>query len=305
MGKMAGRRFKGKASGAIGGPAASTTWNSHSNMFAVLGESHAVQPIPPLRLEPFADNAWESTAIKPQSSTASGHEPSSPYTENRNVSHLAWSRPSTASTIKSGQPLSPRVSALRSQVFMKQSCLPVEDRNSNILDAERNRGRVIAKEAFQVGMIIRGIHHEGLYNNQSTTNVTDMTRTDTRHGPICTKYRKMTVIALHHDHFLAIPLFTHNFKGLQEKGRPDEFVSVCDHRVRDPSTFEGLSKHQPLWTEKMNPGIGFLDVKCTAHITYPISRSYRLPIIQEGRLTAASTNRLILYYNKLSPKERG
>ena len=187
----------------------------------------------------------------------------------------------------------------------KESCLPVADGDLVLMEAQNSKGSKIPKESYRLGMLIRAPMHEPDLNQggagNSTVTVADMYRSETKFGPIHTKVRKAIVIALYQDHYLAVPLFTHNGNGLLNKVKPDEFVSVRDHRSQEG--FQALSKHLALSTEQMNAGINPLHTKSTAHITYPNSRKYDLPVVQEGRLAQVSTNRLIKLFNEHAPKE--
>ena len=73
-----------------------------------------------------------------------------------------------------------------------------------------------------------------------------------------------------------------------------------DHRNRNPD-FVQQSMHDPLVTQQLE--CKGLDEMSTAWITYPVSRSYGLPVKMEGMLEEASTKRLIKLYNTYSPKE--
>ncbi|KAL9603825.1 MAG: hypothetical protein Q9219_000934 [cf. Caloplaca sp. 3 TL-2023] len=186
----------------------------------------------------------------------------------------------------------------------KQSLLPIGDQNPALAQIEQNRGQKYRKSEFYPGMIVRGVVHEQDYMGTSTgssVTVMDRNRTESRYGPICTKYRKMIVLSLFEDHYLAIPLFTHNGKGLQNKSKPAEFVSVQDHRNKKEVPWQ--SSHRPLMTEQINEGIDLFDEKSTAHITYGLPRKYDLPVIKEGRLLKKSVNRLIALYKLYAPEQ--
>ncbi len=188
----------------------------------------------------------------------------------------------------------------------KQSCLPSDQRDPLLAEIEANRGKDFHKSQFKPGMIIRGMLHEQDYKATSTgSNITIIDkdaryRSETKFGAVFTKYRKMIVLALFEDHYLAIPLFTHNGNGLAYKANPDEFVSIHDHRR--PGASVKQSNHAPLRTEVLNEGIQFFDVKSTAHVTYALSRRYDLPIVFEGFLSKPSTNRLVDLFMKYAPK---
>jgi len=207
---------------------------------------------------------------------------------------------------------------------MKQSCLPIGERDANLVLAEQNKGRKykvtllphpppapplygfeltksagkLAKEVYKTGMIIRAALHEPFLSG--ATDVADKSRTESKFGAICTKYRKMIVVALYQDHYVALPLYTHNGNGLQGKAKPDEFVSIKDHRSREP--FTKLSTHKALVTENINTDIHPFSPKCTAHLTYPVSRKYDLPVTPEGNLDKPSIKSLIQLYNDFAPR---
>lgn len=155
----------------------------------------------------------------------------------------------------------------------KQSCLPVDEKDSALLEIEGNRGVKLSKKSFRPGMIISAALHEQDYAGVSTasdTTATDQYKTGSMFGTIHTKYRKMIVLVLLQEHCVATPLFSHNRWGLENKPKPDEFVSVRDHRSNEP--FQAQSKHKPLVTESMNSGINPYHPLTTAHFTYPVSR---------------------------------
>lgn len=183
----------------------------------------------------------------------------------------------------------------------KQSCLPVEARDPFLLDVERNKGIKLPKETFKPGMIIRAVLHEpdfrGAAGASDVTPATqaDRFRTDSAYGPIYTKTRKMIVLATFQNNYIAVPLYTHNGQGLEGKTKPEEFVSVRDHRA--PGSFTPLSMHHPLVTGHLNDGIEPFHVKTAVHITYPVSRKYTLPVVQEGRLNNESVQQLALLFS--------
>lgn len=195
----------------------------------------------------------------------------------------------------------PRV---RAGSIYKESCMPTSERDQALMAAQNSRGAKIPKASYRPGMLIRAAMHETDLNKggpaSSNVTVADRYRSDTKFGPIHTKVRKAIVIALYQDHYLAVPLFTHNGNGLLKKLSPDEFVSVRDHRNK--GDFHKLSKHAALVTEHLNAGIDSLHEKSTAHITYPIARKYDLSVVHEGHLEAASTKHLVQLFNEYAPR---
>ena len=175
----------------------------------------------------------------------------------------------------------------------KQSCLPKELQDPVLLAQETNRGVKLSKGQFRPGMIIRAPLHEqasdGGPDSDDTSDLDDHI-SDTKFGKIYTKYRKMIVLALFHSHYLAVPLYSHNGKGLENKACPDEYVSVKDHRRM--GTFTPLSKHSALKTEHIDDKVELFHEKSTAHFTYLQTRSYHLPVVSEGRLETRSLKSL-------------
>ena len=79
-------------------------------------------------------------------------------------------------------------------------------------------------------------------------------------------------------------------------------MSVRDHR-RLAGPFTALSIHKALSTETLNAVVEPSDPQSIAHLTYPVSRKYNLPIIQEGHLTKTSTTTLIQLDLQYGPKD--
>ncbi|MCJ1463786.1 hypothetical protein MMC07_002395 [Pseudocyphellaria aurata] len=185
----------------------------------------------------------------------------------------------------------------------KQSCLPSEQRDPILLEAELKQGTKLPKEAFKPGAIIRAVLHEQDF--QGAAGASDVIRadkykTDSVYGRICTKARKMIVMATFEDNYIAVPIYTHNGRGLEGKAKPQEFVSVRDHRT--PGSFTQLSSHRPLRTERLSPEILPFQLKSIAHITYPVSRKYTLPVVHEGYLEKESIDQLATLFAKaISP----
>lgn len=184
----------------------------------------------------------------------------------------------------------------------KQSCLPVDERDPVLLEIERNKGVKLPKNLFKPGIIVRAALHEPSFGGTSVvTDATDGDKytTDSKYGTIHTKYRKFIVLALFKNHYLAMPLYTHNGRGLEGKLQPDEYVSVQDHR--DTAPFTKLSSHEPLVTAQINAGIGPFHPKTTAHLTYLVPRNYDVPVVHEGFLD----NKSLTSLNKLFHKQVG
>lgn len=164
-----------------------------------------------------------------------------------------------------------------------------------------NRPRRLPRDMFFVGGIVRACLHEDFGAPPDTTNKTmNSNITESRFGKIHTKVRKMVIISVHQENYIAIPLYSHNGNGLLHKRNPDEFVSVFDYR--NPGPFVPLSGRGALMTKYIAPTIHAYDPRSTAKLTYPVSRSYSLPVVYEGHLDSASTAHLISLYAQYAPK---
>ena len=182
-----------------------------------------------------------------------------------------------------------------------QSRLSAYNRQTHLQTKDSNGGNKYDKDFFKAGMIIRGILHEQDFTSSAArSEVTDKSYWDSPHGSVCTKYRKMIVLAKHADHYTAIPIYTHNGIGLVKKSDPNEYISIVDCRERNPGP--ALSRHPPLKTRQMNGNAKLLHIKSTAHITYPVSRKYDLPIVYEGNLHEGSLALLIELVNDATPR---
>ena len=98
--------------------------------------------------------------------------------------------------------------------------------------------------------------------------------------PIYTEVRFMIVVALFHDHYLAIPLYTHGGNGLARKENKWEYASIQDYREPRSLQEGGFLLH----TEFLKPDCKHLLPKSVAHIAYPVSRKYTLPVAPQGHL---------------------
>ncbi|KAL8681811.1 MAG: hypothetical protein Q9186_002126 [Xanthomendoza sp. 1 TL-2023] len=218
---------------------------------------------------------------------------------------ISWASPPTQERRAPSTTTGPRRSAYSppKKPYLKESCLPIEEQNRDLLEIEELKTHSLSKADFKPGLIIRALLHEQDYeasSSRSNITIADKYRSNTNYGPIYTKCRKMIVLALFEDHYTAIPIFTHNGNGLARKKKPEEYVSIVDHRAKyesPPLNFNGQ-----LVTDQMYNGTQLFDAKSTAHVTYALSRKYDLPCVKEGFLTKKSSNRLIKLFNAYAPK---
>ena len=180
--------------------------------------------------------------------------------------------------------------------------------------AETTVREMLRKENFQIGLIIEApLHEEDFMYGRSLASAKSTDQHNNKHaisashyGYIHTKLRKFVVVALLQDHYLALPMYSHNSEGLEKKRDKNEYVSIHDVRNGNGngSGNEGegegegegiakLSDHEPLVTKDMRLDSFKLWRRTTVHVTYPISRNYHLRVSQLGSLTEESTKRLV------------
>lgn len=239
----------------------------------------------------------------------------------RGKSRLDVSPPSAAATAREGVyvPQPKRQSTYTKESLLSRdqhaagSSKPRPNRNSaygessprghntvTVAPPPRNLTR-LHKQDYQLGMIIRALVHEDSMDRAagSSVTITDRSVTESKFGPICSKWRKMIVVGAFENHYLAVPIYTHNGHGLTRKANPNEFVSIRDHRRPEP--FDRLSSHRPLVTKYIHQEIYSYDPLSTAHVTYAISRGYVLPVVEEGFLDYDSTKRLLELARTFTP----
>ncbi|KAF7503011.1 hypothetical protein GJ744_004718 [Endocarpon pusillum] len=162
----------------------------------------------------------------------------------------------------------------------------------------RNTPSIQRQDSFKAGTIIRGDHVEEAYKNGTTLMNKSIIQVP-GHNPICKKARFFIVLAGHATSYICLPIFTHNGNGTRNKSRPEEFVSIRDHRAT--IEVQPQSAHEPLMTLEMS-GME-LKASSVVHLAYPTSRSYELPVEVIGRLTPTSTNRCIRLFKRYMPVE--
>ncbi|MCJ1452283.1 hypothetical protein MMC28_002625 [Mycoblastus sanguinarius] len=181
------------------------------------------------------------------------------------------------------------------------------------------------KEEFVPGTIIRALLHEEDFNQTSQTAFAEASRrlttasgtsettfvnthiSFTQAGkPIYTEYRYLIVVASFGDHYLAIPLYTHNGNGLNYKKDRNEYISFRDHRhLHDYPEGYKQSIHEPLVTDDLKAGVRRFKLESVAHVAYPVSRKYILPVAHQGNLNTTSTDRLLSIFRQHMAGETG
>ena len=160
-----------------------------------------------------------------------------------------------------------------------------------------NIASIPRQDFFKPGTIIPADHFEEAYDNASIAANDKSIIHIPGQKPICRKARPFIVLAGHAQNYICLPIFSHNGNGTSKKPNPEEYVSLRDHRatIRAPQQ----SIHKPLITLDMSgPEITPASV---AHLAYPVSRRYNIPVTIIGRLTSASTIHLIRLFAKYMP----
>lgn len=165
------------------------------------------------------------------------------------------------------------------------------------------------KSEFKVGMVIRMNIHESDFNGTSKAAIAqasqastlvdggrgDKRRKEHRHhgdfGPIYSENRIFIVVNVAEDVFTAIPLFTHQGRGLANIHDKKSWVSVEDHRQLGKCIQQ--SDHQPLRTAFLSPECDILDSVSVAWIPYALPCRYDVPVAYQGKLNKASAKRLV------------
>ena len=165
----------------------------------------------------------------------------------------------------------------------------------------RSKFEVFPSTFYRPGIIITSPLHEQDYNEANSTVTADnRSITPSEFGNIHTKYRKMIVVACYSKHYVAVPLYTHNGRGLINKA-DGEYISIQDHRDTSMN-FQALSRHGSLLTGHLQEGIKKYDPLTTAHFTYPSSKHYDCKVVYEGCLKPRSTDLLVRLFNETARK---
>ena len=200
---------------------------------------------------------------------------------------------------------SPTWSAIPQYSGLKRTQIEMQQKRS-MNTTGPNEYHEYSREEFSPGTIIRAPLHEedfrrtprpwiqsGLSNICSTTSK-GVTHSD-RFGAIYSENRPMIVVATYSQHYVAIPLFTYSGNGLARKKDPGEYASIEDHRA--PSSLRQAP--YVLSTGQLKSGVPFFSPNCNAHLSYPVSRLYKLPVRHLGNLGSEDTRLLVELFNRM------
>ena len=137
-----------------------------------------------------------------------------------------------------------------------------------------------SREEFVPGTIIQASLHEEDFRRTPRTwlqsrlsNIGSTTSKGVTHSDRFGAIYSMIVVATYSQHYVAIPLFTYS-------GRAPYLLS----------------------TGQLKSGVPFFSPKCNAHLAYPVSRLYKLPVRHLGRLGSEDTKFSVALFNKLMAK---
>ena len=167
------------------------------------------------------------------------------------------------------------------------------------------------RSEFKVGTIIRMNVHEPDFKGTSKAAILKACQASTlvdggpggrrrkehRHhgdfGPIYSENRICIVVNVAKSVYFAVPLFTHEGKGLAkiDPGEREDWISVEDHRKLKHC--QQQSEHRPLRTAHMSPHADILDAVSTAWIPYGFPCRFDVPVAYQGKLDKASAERLV------------
>ncbi|KAH7323566.1 hypothetical protein BKA65DRAFT_481376 [Rhexocercosporidium sp. MPI-PUGE-AT-0058] len=151
------------------------------------------------------------------------------------------------------------------------------------------------KEEFEPGAVFSAVTHEHHYR-QDRVDHSNANQTETNFGITNSKFRKFVVLSRFEHHVIALPILTHEGRGLTTKRHKHEYVSVRD-RMAQVSAASGESSHGVLWAETY-PNFQYASAwhrmsdTCCLHITRPYSHNMAHKCTISGRLEDESFVRL-------------
>ena len=232
---------------------------------------------------------------------------------------LGWQRPVFASSTNSkASKYSPRCNREHPKPLASEYSISYKRRaNQTPMEQAGYREYLpFPRSEFKIGIIVRMNIHESDFKGTSKEAIAMASQASTlvdggkdgrrrkehRHhgdfGPIYSENRIFIVVNVAKSIYSAVPLFTHEGKGLANTNSDEkcDWISVQDHRQLDPC--QQQSRHQPLRTAYMSPQADFLDVVSTAWIPFAFPCRFDVPVAYQGTLDKASTERLVRLHRK-------
>lgn len=149
--------------------------------------------------------------------------------------------------------------------------------------------RKLTKEDLAVGMIIRAPFHEEDAREGGRVNEKCPYITRSSFGQIHTKVRPFIVVALLNSHYLAVPLYTHNGRGIGKKD-PNEYIYVHDKVRAETGVSCPPHPNKDGWEalsaviNRHDTNVPAYEPMSCAHFAYLVPRKYGLPVSLEGNL---------------------
>ena len=178
-----------------------------------------------------------------------------------------------------------------SRYTMKIPTWPIQTRSTS------NVTSISTGDYFKPGTMILADHFEEAYGTGSVpANEKSVIRVPGQKD-ICKKARFFIVLAAHAESYISLPVYSHNGNGTKNKPKPEEYVSIRDHRATSEAPSQSI--HEPVVTEHMSGSV--LLSTSVIHLTYPVSRKYIVPIKVVGKLNAQSISRLTQLFTGYMP----
>ncbi|KAM0803609.1 hypothetical protein BDR22DRAFT_41079 [Usnea florida] len=158
--------------------------------------------------------------------------------------------------------------------------------------------RRLKKEDLAVGMIIRAPFHEEDVSEGGRSKENCRYISSWEFGHIHTKVRPFIVVALLNNHYLAVPLYTHNGTGIGKKD-PNEYIYVHDKVRAEPGVSCPQHPNKKGWEalsaviDRDDTNVPAYEPTSCAHFASLVPHRYGLPVSLEGKLEWSSMIRLL------------
>ena len=243
------------------------------------------------------------SAIPPEMERPSNHRSKYPGKHSRRINFLRNTRGETLAAPSADAPATamrasptshmsraPSKLSQQSKPFYKESALPVEERDPIRMLVDKLK--IYNRNTFKPMMIIYAPSHEqdAIPKWQNPTHVDDPSITLTSWGRVHPKIRKIIIVKANFDNqYLALPLYSHEGKGVANKNK-EEYMAVVDHRSKKT---ECANAGPPLLTNWMVEDVEDLLPTTVCHISSPFPRKFSVPCFVEGELARDATEKLV------------
>lgn len=162
--------------------------------------------------------------------------------------------------------------------------------------------KILSYDSCCEGMIIRSAVHEQDFQNklpEGSVNLDGQYTINTNFGLVYSKLRWQIIISKKLEHYITVPLYTHDGKGLQKKNSVvrKEYLSIRDQRQRGETInltpYEHIDAHMFHETTILKP-------ESVVRLTYPVNGKYDLAVEVLGLLPKESLSTMKMIYNRLN-----